>query len=69
MKLEINYIKEKSDVLGLVAKIIHKGYKAMWAINKTVTIGVRALIFEDDKILLVKHTYDDDWYLLGGGEK
>lgn len=31
------------------------------------TVGVRALVVKDDKILLVKHTYRDGWYLPGGG--
>lgn len=31
------------------------------------TIGVRALVIEGDKILLVKHTYMDGWYSIGGG--
>ena len=31
------------------------------------TVGVRALIFKDNKILLVRHTYIDGWYLPGGG--
>ncbi len=31
------------------------------------TVGVRALILKDNKILLVRHTYIDGWYLPGGG--
>lgn len=31
------------------------------------TVGVRALIVEYGKILLVKHTYRQGWYLPGGG--
>lgn len=33
------------------------------------TVGVRALILKDNKILLVRHTYIDGWYLPGGGVK
>jgi len=31
------------------------------------TIGVRALLINKDKILLVKHSYIDGWYTIGGG--
>jgi len=31
------------------------------------TIGARALILKDDKVLLVKHTYMSGWYTIGGG--
>ncbi len=31
------------------------------------TVGVRALILKDNKILLVRHTYIDGWYFPGGG--
>lgn len=30
------------------------------------TIGVRALVIKDSKILLVKHTYIPGWYTIGG---
>nr|WP_242604186.1 NUDIX domain-containing protein [Legionella beliardensis] len=30
------------------------------------TIGVRALLLHEDKILLVKHTYQKGWYTIGG---
>lgn len=33
--------------------------------NKTV--GARVLVFDNDKVLLVKHTYMPDWYSVGGG--
>jgi len=31
------------------------------------TVGARALVIQDDKILLVKHTYTPGWYTIGGG--
>lgn len=31
------------------------------------TVGARALIIKDNKILLIKHTYIDNWYSVGGG--
>lgn len=31
------------------------------------TIGVRALVVKNGKVLLVKHTYMPDWFTIGGG--
>jgi 8-oxo-dGTP pyrophosphatase MutT (NUDIX family) len=31
------------------------------------TMGARALVIQDGKILLVKHTYTPGWYTIGGG--
>jgi len=30
------------------------------------TVGVRALIIRDDQVLLVRHTYQPQWYTVGG---
>lgn len=30
------------------------------------TVGVRALVVQNDQILLVKHTYQPQWYTVGG---
>lgn len=32
-----------------------------------MTMGARALVIDDGKILLVKHTYISGWYSIGGG--
>jgi len=55
--------------MGRVFKAIHKVYSFMWKLTKPITVGVRALIFDKERIFLVKHTYDDYWYLPGGGVK
>lgn len=33
------------------------------------TIGARALVLQNDKVLLVKHSYTPGWYTIGGGVK
>ena len=41
----------------------------IFRILKPVSIGVRIMLIHDDEVLLVKHSYMDEWYLPGGGAK
>jgi len=38
-------------------------------IFKPISIGVRIMLIRVDEVLLVKHTYQDEWYFPGGGTK
>lgn len=40
-----------------------------WSFFNIATIGVRIIAIKDGKILLVHHTYRENWYLPGGGVK
>jgi ADP-ribose pyrophosphatase YjhB (NUDIX family) len=35
-------------------------------IAKPITVGVRILLIQGDRLVLVRHTYQDAWYLVGG---
>lgn len=51
-------------------RIIGQVARVTWRIIKPRTIGVRAVLLDqDDQIALVRHTYTDQWYLPGGGVK
>ena len=42
----------------------------VWAwIVRPVTIGVRIVLLQEDKVLLVRHTYMDGWHCPGGSLK
>jgi ADP-ribose pyrophosphatase YjhB (NUDIX family) len=44
-------------------------FRLYWMVVRPRTRGVRAIVLSDNgrKVLLVKHTYSDLWYLPGGG--
>lgn len=56
--------------MALRHRLIGKAARLVWKVTKPRTIGVRAVLLDqDDRIALVRHTYTDAWYLPGGGVK
>lgn len=55
----------RKKVVSMAAFLV----KIYWKTFRPQTLGVRAILIKDDKILLVKHTYSDSWFLPGGGMK
>jgi 8-oxo-dGTP pyrophosphatase MutT (NUDIX family) len=49
--------------------LIQKVNRLWLRLLKPITLGVRLILVKDNTVLLVKHTYHDDWYLPGGGLK
>jgi 8-oxo-dGTP pyrophosphatase MutT (NUDIX family) len=47
-------------------KIAHQLLKVAWRITKPITQGARVLIVKDGDVLLVKHAYQDHYFLPGG---
>ena len=50
-------------------RLIHAIARLRWRVFRPIAVGVRVLLVQDDKVLLVKHTYQKSWYLPGGGVK
>ena len=48
-------------------KILYKANRLRWRITRPLTVGVRILLIRDGYVTLVRHTYQDSWYLPGGG--
>lgn len=56
--------------MALHHRLIGKAARLVWRVTKPRTIGVRAvLVDENDRVALIRHTYTDQWYLPGGGVK
>jgi ADP-ribose pyrophosphatase YjhB (NUDIX family) len=56
--------------MALHHQVVAKIVRAAWRVTKPRTIGVRAILLDqNDRIALVRHTYTDHWYLPGGGVK
>ena len=52
--------------MRLLAKLLYTINKIRWRITKPLTLGVRLLLIKDLTVLLVKHTYTNYWFLVGG---
>jgi 8-oxo-dGTP pyrophosphatase MutT (NUDIX family) len=52
-----------------LAHIFYQFERLWWWLTRPVTIGVRLLAVQDGSVLLVRHTYQQQWYLPGGGVK
>lgn len=50
-----------------VARFLHRFQRLFWSLTGQLTVGVRLLAVENGKVLLVRHSYVDGWYLPGGG--
>lgn len=56
-------------IINFAYKILHKLRNCVFRILHLKTVGARALVINDDKVLLIKHTYQSGWYTIGGGVK
>jgi len=48
-------------------RILYHIHRLWWRLTRPVTMGVRLILEQDDRVMLVKHTYQRQWYLPGGG--
>ncbi len=55
--------------MKILLKIAYQILKIYWFTFRPVTCGVRVLLVRDESVVLVQHTYQDAWFLPGGGIK
>ena len=48
-------------------KLLYLGFKIYCFIFRPVRMGVRVMMIQDDKVLLIRHTYLNGWFMPGGG--
>lgn len=52
-----------------VLKLAHLIRRIHWFLLRPVTLGVRVILISDGRVLLVRHRYEEGWFLPGGGVK
>jgi ADP-ribose pyrophosphatase YjhB (NUDIX family) len=50
-------------------RLLYLGFRDLLSILRAITIGVRLMLVRDQTILLVQHSYQDQWHFPGGGVK
>ncbi len=55
--------------MSVLRKLGYRLYRLYLAVARPITVGVRAVLVREGQVLLVRHTYQDHWYLPGGGVK
>lgn len=53
-------------IKSLAFKIFHKIRNCVFRAFGVKTIGARALVVNNDQVLLIRHTYQKGWYTIGG---
>ena len=53
----------------MLIKSAHWIRRVYYFIVRPVTLGVRILLIDEGQVILVKHSYQDAWFLPGGGVK
>ena len=54
-------------VLKLRHRLLQRAIHVYGRLARGMTLGVRAMLLDDDEVVLVKHSYVPGWYLPGGG--
>lgn len=49
--------------------IAHTLLTLWWRLTRPILFGVRILLIQDGQVVLVKHVYQPEWFLPGGGLK
>jgi len=52
---------------NLFIRVLHNLNRFRLWLTRPLTLGVRLILIKDESILLVKHTYQNLWFLPGGG--
>ncbi len=54
---------------SLLMRLVYRLATIYWWFTRPMIVGVRVMLIQDGQVILVKHTYQDHWYLPGGAVK
>ncbi|MBS1250960.1 MAG: RNA pyrophosphohydrolase [Chloroflexi bacterium] len=55
--------------MKIILRLLYHLRKIIWRVARPLTVGVRVILIREGTVLLVKHTYQNKWFLPGGGVK
>ena len=55
--------------MKILLRLAYSIRKLIWRFTRPLTVGVRLILVREQSVLLVKHTYQNDWFFPGGGVK
>jgi ADP-ribose pyrophosphatase YjhB (NUDIX family) len=55
--------------MRLLPRVLYGIDRLRCFVTRPITVGVRLILEKDQAVLLMRHTYQYDWYLPGGGVK
>ncbi len=53
----------------MYVRFLYFGFRIFTFIFRPIRLGTRVMMIQDDKVLLIHHTYLHGWYMPGGGLK
>jgi 8-oxo-dGTP pyrophosphatase MutT (NUDIX family) len=65
IRMNRNLARKASPLLHLA----HRLYTLRAQMGRGAGLGVRIMLIQDNQVMLVKHTYQHDWFFPGGGIK
>lgn len=60
---------QQSVLKGVALRAAYFVYSLRWRLFHAVSVGVRLILLSNGKVLLIRHTYQSEWFLPGGGVK
>ena len=63
----VNPDEKQGETVKALPRLLYLINRLRWRVAKPITVGVRLILEKDQAVFLVRHTYQRQWYLPGGG--